>query len=79
MKKKKPGNQFLKDKKFVNELIGGLLKAPAFVSKIASNLADKLSDEIQSDPEFKKKFLKISMADQSFKDRVTEKILDALE
>lgn len=80
MKKKKSSeNLFLKDKKFVTELISGLLKSPTFVDKIASNLADTLSDEIESDPEFHAKFMKISMADKGFKDRVVEKILDALE
>jgi len=70
--------EFLKDEKFIDEVVNKCLEGETFVGGIAEDMADKIADELENDPKFKEKMLAITKKDPYFKRKILDKLVDEL-
>lgn len=68
----------LKDEKLLGEIVAQATKDPEIVDKLAAEVADKLSDYLEDDPNFKKKILDVAMKNGSFKEAIVKELLQKL-
>lgn len=75
--------KLLQNKEFVNQIIESALKEPKIVEDISSDVADKLSDVLEDDPEFRKNLISAVMKKgitekSEFREKVIKQLVDDL-
>lgn len=73
--KKSDVQLFFKDKKLMNELIKRALDDPEIVKDLASDAADKMSDLLEDDPEFKKQIVEAATTRPELKKEVIQRLV----
>ncbi len=69
--------KLLRDSK-MREAIEAAVEDPETMDSLAGDIADKLSDELEDDPEIRQKIVKYAIATPEFKKRVVRKLVEDL-
>jgi len=70
--------KLLGDSKLREAIVEAALEDPKTMDSLAGDIADKLSDELEDDPEIRQKIVAAVIASPEFKKRVVRKIVNDL-
>lgn len=76
MIEKADAQKFLKDKAIMDEVVKQALDDPETIKDLASDVADKMSDLLEDDPEFKKQIMEAATESPDFRKRVIKELLN---
>jgi len=70
--------KLLHDSRLREAIIKAAAEDPKTVDSLVGDIADKLSDELEDDPEIKQKIVEAAIASPEFKKRVVRKLVEDL-
>ena len=70
--------KLLQDPKLKDAIARAAVEDPKTMDSLAGDIADKLSDELEDDPEMRQKIVAHAIATPEFKKRVVRKIVEDL-
>ncbi len=70
--------KLLRDSKMREAIVKAAAEDPKTVDSLAGDIADKLSDELEDDPEIRQQIVDAAIASPEFKKRVVRKIVEDL-
>ncbi len=70
--------KLLQDSKLKDAIARAAVDDPKTMDSLAGDIADKLSDELEDDPEIRQKIVEAAIANPDFKKRVVRKIVEDL-
>ena len=68
----------LNDPALMSDIAKAAIEDPDTVDSLASEIADKLSDELEDDPMLRKQIVDAAMNSQEFKNKIVRKLVDDL-
>jgi len=70
--------KLLHDSSLREAIVKAAVEDPETMDSLAGDIADKLSDELEDDPEMRQKIVKYAIATPEFKKRVVRKLVEDL-
>ncbi len=70
--------KLLHDSKLKDAIAKAAVEDPETMDSLAGDIADKLSDELEDDPEIRQKIIQYAIASPEFKKRVVRKLVEDL-
>ena len=70
--------KLLRDSKMREAIVKAAVEDPKTVDSLAGDIADKLSDELEDDPEIRQQIVAHAIASPEFKKRVVRKLVEDL-
>ncbi len=71
--------KLLHDSKLREAIVKAAVEDPKTMDSLAGDIADKLSDELEDDPEIRQKIIQYAIASPEFKKRVVRKLVEDLD
>jgi len=71
--------KLLQDSKLKDAIAKAAVEDPKTMDSLAGDIADKLSDELEDDPEIRQKIIQYAIASPEFKKRVVRKLVEDLD
>ena len=68
--------KILEDPALVEEIAKGVMEDPATLDNLAEEIADKLSDVLEDDPDFRAKIIQAAMGNKTFNGRLVRKLAE---
>ncbi len=68
--------KLLQDPTLVDEITKSVLENPSALKDLADDIADELSDVLEDDPDFRSKIIQAAMGNETFKNRLVEKLAE---
>jgi len=75
---KDDAQKLLRDSKMRRAIVKAAAEDPETMDSLADDIADKLSDEVEKDPEIRQKIVEAAIASPEFKKTVVRKIVEDL-
>ncbi len=70
--------KLLHDSKLRESIVKAAVEDPETMDSLAGDIADKLSDELEDDPEIRQQIVSYAIASPEFKKRVVRKLVEDL-
>ncbi len=70
--------KLLHDSKMREAIVKAAVEDPKTMDSLAGDIADKLSDELEDDPEMRQQIVKYAIATPEFKKRIVRKLVEDL-
>ena len=70
--------QLMQDQEFMDQVIQGLVEDSTTMDKLAAEIADKMEDALEDDPELRRRLVSAAVADEAFRQKLITKLVDEL-
>ncbi len=70
--------KLLRDPGLMDEVVKALVEDSTTMNSLADDIADKLQDALEDDPEMRKRIVEAAVANPAFKSRIVSKLIDDL-
>ena len=68
----------LQDEKLMDQVVTGLVENSQTMDSLADDIADKVQDALEDDPELRQRLINAAMSNESFKKRLVSKLIDEM-
>lgn len=70
--------KLLQDPELMDQVVTGLMEDSKTMETLASDIADKLQDKLEDDPELRKRLVGAAITNEAFKKRLIDKLISEL-
>ena len=72
------GERLLQDKSLMEDVAKAMVEDPETMASLADDIADKLSDALEDDPEMRRRIVESAIASPDFKRKIVSKLVEEL-